>query len=263
MDQQVDVIDIRNATVYRGETCVFDGLTLNISGTGSTAILGPNGAGKSTLLKLLLREIHPVVKEGSWVRVFGRERWVLTELRAKLGVVSNELQVRYSPNARGLNVVLSGFYSSIGTWGHQDYSKEQLEKTDQVMARLGIEHLSDKELARMSTGEQRRFLLARALINDPETLILDEPTSGLDIPATFQYLALMRDLIKEGRRLILVTHHLHEIPPEIDHIVTLKNGSIRHTGPKREVLTRENLQDLFDTGLQVVEQDGWFQVLPA
>jgi len=259
----VDIVDIKNAEVYRGDTQVFDNLSLTIPGVGSTAILGPNGAGKSTLLKLLLREIHPVVKDGSYVKVFGRERWVITELRARLGVVSNELQVRYSPGALGLNVALSGYYSSIGTWGHQSFSAEQLKEADDIMDRLGILHLKEKQLARMSTGEQRRFLLARALINNPDTLILDEPTSGLDVPATFHYLGIIRDLIKEGRRLVLVTHHLHEIPPEVDHVVTIRKGRVLHAGPKCEVLTEANLKELFATDLQIVRQDGWYQVLPV
>ncbi len=263
MSENTPIVDIRNATVYRGETRVFDGLTLTIPGAGSTAILGPNGAGKSTLLKLLMREIHPVVMDGSHVKVFGRDRWVITELRARLGVVSNELQVRYSPGAMGLNVALSGFYSSIGTWGHQSFSKEQLDEADRIMDRLGILHLKEKPLARMSTGEQRRFLLARALINNPDTLILDEPTSGLDVPATFHYLGIIRDLIAEGRQLVLVTHHLHEIPPEVDHVVTIRQGRVMHAGPKAEVLTEANLKELFSTDLQIVRQDGWYQVLPA
>jgi len=257
------VIDIANATVYRGEYRVFDKLSLTIPAQTSTAIIGPNGAGKSTLLKLLLRELHPVVQDGSWVRVFGRDRWNVQELRARLGVVSNELQVRYSPGAHGLNVVLSGFYSSIGTWGHQSFDNEQLTRADAIMERLGILHLKDKVFARMSTGEQRRFLLARALINDPDTLIMDEPTSGLDIPTMFQYLQTIRDLMADGVTVILVTHHLHEIPPELNYIVTLSQGDVMHTGLKSDILTRQNLGKVFETELQVVESGGWYQVLPA
>lgn len=263
MSAEIPTLEISNATVYRGNTQVFDRLNLNLPGRRNCAIIGPNGAGKSSLLKILMRELHPVVTEDCHVRVLGKQRWNVAELRQRLGIVSNELQVRYSPDARGLSVMLSGYYSSIGTWGHQHFDDQHKAGAAALMQRLGIEHLADKTFNTMSTGEQRRFLLGRALINNPDMLILDEPTSGLDVPAMFAYLKVIQNLMHDGHTVVLVTHHLHEIPPEIDYVVLLGQGSVLAAGEKSDVLTSEKLSQLFDTPLELTSTRGWYQVLPV
>lgn len=188
------IIEIKNVTAYRGQTRVFDDLSLEITQGCNTAILGPNGAGKSTLLNLLSREIYPVQRDGSYVRVFGSERWNVWELRAHFGIVSHDLQQQYMGNVLGMNVILSGYSSSIDTAAHQQFSAEDRERADRLMHMLGVVELKDRTFSAMSTGEQRRFLLGRALINDPHTLVLDEPTSGLDLKACFRYLDIIRGL---------------------------------------------------------------------
>jgi len=257
------IIEIRNATVFRGETRVFDGLSLEITSGCHTAILGPNGAGKSTLLKLVSREIYPVRRNGSYVRLFGQEHWNVWNLRTRLGIVSHDLQEHYHGNVRGIDVVLSGFYSSIGTWPHQQFRAEQVERATRLLAMLEIAALKNTPYSEMSAGEQRRFLLARALVHDPDTLILDEPTAGLDLKACFQYLDLVRRLMWQGRTVILVTHRIHEIPPEVSRVVLLRNGEVIADGEKSEILTGENLSLLFDTPIELVHVNGFYQVMPA
>ena len=259
----MNVIEIRNATVYRGDTKVFENFSLAIERGQSTTILGPNGAGKTTLLKLLSCELYPVVAKGSYVRVLGRERWDVWELRNRLGIISNDLHNNYLGYVRGRDVILSGYYSSIGTYRHQTFESEQLGRAHQISRDLGIEELLDKNFASMSTGQQRRFLLARALVSDPENLILDEPTSGLDLKATFQYLETVRQLIRDGRTVILVTHHVHEIPPEIQHVVLLDQGKVIAAGKKEDVLSDRALSELFDTPIRLVDANGYYQVLPG
>jgi len=263
MTAATPTLDIKNATVFRGNTCVFERLNLHLPGKRNCAIIGPNGAGKSSLLKMLLRELHPVVAPDCHVQVLGRERWNVMQLRQQLGVVSNDLQIRYSPDASGLSVMLSGYYSSIGTWGHQSFDVTQKNEAESLMDELGVLHLKDKPFIRMSTGEQRRLLLGRALINNPDMLILDEPTSGLDVPAMFDYLKVISRLMADGHTVVLVTHHLHEIPPEVDYVVLLSKGSVLAAGEKTDVLSSENLSTLFRTDLELVCRRGWFQVLPA
>ena len=180
------IIEIKNATVYRGQTCVFENFSLDLTEGQNTVILGPNGAGKSTLLKLLSRDLYPVAQAESYVRLYGQERWDVWELRSRFGLVSHDLQQQYVGNARGLNIILSGFYSSIDIAWHHSFSDDDTARARKVLDTLGISALQEKTYATMSTGEQRRFLLGRALINDPETLVLDEPTSGLDLQACFQ-----------------------------------------------------------------------------
>jgi iron complex transport system ATP-binding protein len=257
------IIEIRNATVYRGETRVFNGLSLEIPLGCHTAILGPNGSGKSTLLKLVSREIYPVRRDGSYVRVFGQERWNVWNLRTRLGIVSHDLHEQYHGNVRGIDVILSGFYSSIGIWPHQQFRPEQVERAKRLMDLLEIAAMGNTPYAEMSAGEQRRFLLARALVHDPDALILDEPTAGLDLKACFQYLDLIRRLMWEGRTVILVTHRIHEIPPEVSRVVLLRNGEVVADGEKPKILTGENLSRLYGTPVELVHVNGFYQVMPG
>ncbi len=257
------LLDIRNLTVFRGRTRVFDRFSLQIEEGCSTAVLGPNGAGKSTLMKLVSGELHPVFSPDSHIRVFGRERWNVRELRSRLGVVSHDLQHDYLSCARGMNVVLSGFYSSIDTWRNQVFSETEYRKAEEVMESLGIRSLKNREFGSMSTGEQRRFLLARALVTDPGTLLFDEPTSGLDLKASFLYLEQLGALMRCGKTVLLVTHHVHEIPPGIRRVVMLRNGLVFADGTPEETLTSSLLSALYDYPLHALSLSGSFQVFPA
>jgi iron complex transport system ATP-binding protein len=257
------ILEMKHVTAYRGQTRVFTDLSLKIAPRCHTAILGPNGAGKSTLLKLLTREIYPVQRQGSYIRLFGQARWTVFDLRAHFGIVSHDLQHEYLGYVSGLNVILSGYYASLDTWSHQQFSPEDRARAECIMQKLGVAELQDRTFGSMSTGEQRRFLLGRALINDPDTLLLDEPTSGLDLKACFQYLDMVRDLMQAGKTIILVTHHIHEIPPEISRVVLLKAGSVIADGDKSEVLTSAQLSHLFDTSIELVRANGFYQALPG
>ena len=248
--------------VYRGERKVFSDLSLSLDRGVHSVILGPNGAGKSTLLKLFSMEIYPVSHDHTRLRLFGEERWNVWELRRRLGVVSHDLQRHYLDNAYGINVILSGYYASVDTYEHQAFDDGQRMRAAKIMEDLGIGHLQDRRFGDMSTGEQRRFLLGRALVHDPDVLVFDEPTSGLDLQACFHYLALLRILMAQGKTIILVTHHVHEIPPEISRVILLKQGHIVADGSKEQLLTSANLTALFDISLQVIQANGWYQVLP-
>jgi len=258
-----NIIEIRNATIYRGLTPVFAGLTLAIARGENTAILGPNGAGKSTLLKLLSCELYPVAQDGSAVRLFGHERWNVWDLRSRLGIVSDDLQKDYVGHARGRNVILSGLHSSMDVWDFQQYTPQDGERAERIMEQLGVAELRDRPFAAMSTGQQRRFLLGRALINDPEALLLDEPTSGLDLKACFQYLDILRGLMRAGKTVILATQLIHEIPPETGRVVLLKDGKVVADGRKETVLSSETLSRLYDVPVKLVQVNGFYQAVPA
>ena len=263
MDHAIPLIEIKDATVRRGDNTVFDNLSLTLAQHESVAIVGPNGAGKTTLLKLLTRELYPLWREYPVVRILGQERGDVWELRRQLGIVSNELQEKYSSEVVGEQVVLSGFFSSVGIWGHQSVLPEQREIARRILGELGIAELSDRPFGELSSGQQRRLLLGRALINEPSNLILDEPTTGLDLAATFLYLKTMRDLIRSGRTLVLVTHHIHEIPPEVSRVVMLHQGRVWADGPKQEMLTAERLSALYGVAVELVESSGWYQAVPG
>ncbi|MDH5738867.1 MAG: ribonuclease HI [Nitrospira sp.] len=257
------ILDIQHATVYRGETCVFSDFSFTLRESEHVAILGPNGSGKSTLLKLLSGEVHAMPKDETRIVLFGDERWNVWDMRKQIGIVSHDLQREYLICAEGLNVMLSGYYASNDTYEYQQFSKTQMTWAYELMNELGIAALADRRFGHLSTGEQRRFLLARALVHDPSVLVLDEPTSGLDPKACFQYLDLLRAQMAKGKTVLLVTHHLHEIPPEIDRVVFLKEGRIIADAHKSTVLTSDRVSALFDSKMTLVQANGWYQALPG
>jgi iron complex transport system ATP-binding protein len=262
---EAPLIEIHNATIWRGSTCVFRNLSLTIRQHERVAVLGPNGSGKTTLLQVINRELYPVASEGCWVRLLGRERWNVWDLREHIGLVSQDLQFGFLPNSTVLDAILSGFFSSIGVYPQLRTQIEptQLERAEAVMRALGLETLRDREYRSLSTGQQRRCLLGRALVHEPDTLVLDEPTDGLDMSASFDFMARIRELARSGRSLVLVTHHLNDIPPEIERLVVLKDGKVVADGPKSSTLTGELLSQVYETPLELTEIEGHYFAYPV
>lgn len=265
MPAEPKLIEIRNATIWRGKTCVFRELDLSIEQHERIAILGPNGSGKTTLLKTINRELYPVAGPDSSVRILGRDSWNVWELRKQIGVVSHDLQQRYTPTTSAIEVVMSGFFASIGVHGTlaNVVTPEQRQAAEATMHELGLDALQQTPLAKMSTGQQRRCLLARALVHNPATLIFDEPTAGLDLAASFDYLARLQRLANDGRSIVIVTHHLNEIPPEIERVVVLQRGRIVADGPKKSVLNQELLSRVYETKVRVTEIHGYYLAYPG
>lgn len=254
------MIDIKNATVFRNSTKVFDDFSLHIDSGEKIAVLGPNGAGKSTLLKLLTRELYPVVKPNSHLKLFGEEHIDAAALRQRMGMISQDLQDDYTPYTTGLQVVLSGFFASIGQYAHLQPSDQQQSKAFEVMRRLGMQDYQQVMYQQLSTGQKRRLLVARALVHEPATLIFDEPCNGLDMHAAHDLLQLMRRLSDAQRTLVLTTHHVDEIIPEIERVALLKNGRLVDDGAKQDVLTSAKLSALFEVDVRVEQADGWYRL---
>jgi len=261
----MNLIDIRGATIWRGSTCVFEELDLVIEEHERVAILGPNGSGKTTLLKTINRELYPVVGKNSWVKILGRDHWNVWELRKHIGIVSHDLHSRYTPEKTAIEVVVSGYFSSIGVHGSLAgrVSADQLDAAADILAELDIANLRDTPLRSMSTGQQRRCLLGRALVHRPRTLILDEPTAGLDFAASFDYLDRVRELARRGRNIVIVTHHLNEIPPEVERVILLDEGRIAADGGKTDVLREDVLSEVYGVNIRVAQVDGYYLAYPG
>jgi iron complex transport system ATP-binding protein len=257
------LLDYRNVSVYRGDTLALDGVTLTIAVGEHVAILGPNGCGKSTLIKTFTRECYPANRGGeSTLRILGQEAWDVTTLRSMLGIVTNDLVAECT---RGMSsdfaeiprrvtardTVLSGFFSSIGVWAHHHVTPEMSAKAQELLERLGVAHLADRVLDEMSSGEVRRVVIARALVHDPMSLVLDEPTNSLDLRATYELRDAVRGIARSGMSVLLVTHHLPDIIPEIDRVILIKQGRVIEDGPKERVLTSGTLSDLFGIPIEV------------
>jgi iron complex transport system ATP-binding protein len=255
---EAPALELIDVLVERGDGVrALDGLSLTLEAGRHLAILGPNGSGKSTLVELVLRGVYPVPdREGSAVRIFGRERWELFELRALLGVVTNELVRQCTRSHSALTTALSGFFGSIGLWPHHRVQPWQRARALEVLQLLEVAHLADRPMTELSSGEARRAVMARALVSQPRLLLLDEPMNSLDVRARREVRAAMRRLAARGVSLLLVTHELEDIVPEIDRVVTLRAGRVLHDGPRAEVLQPGPLRELFGVELEVREWDG-------
>lgn len=253
------MIEFHQVTAYQQQTKVLNRLSLKIEPQERVAILGPNGAGKSTLLKLINRELYPVAQEGSYLKLFGNDTIHLWELREKIGFVSHDLQENYTPYTTALEVVVSGFFGAIGSHEHLEPTQSQIVRAQALMTTLGISWDESCMFQRLSTGQKRRLLLARALVHHPEALIFDEPANGLDMGASLAMLTLLRSFCSEDRSLIITTHHVDEIIPEIDRVVLINRGQIIADGPKPDILTSKNLSELYQTPLHISEKNGWYR----
>jgi iron complex transport system ATP-binding protein len=254
------LLALHRVTVIRGDHVALNDLTLQIEAGENVCILGPNGCGKSTLIKTITRECYPLAREGSAISIMGKDRWNIFELRSQLGIVSQDLLACCTTDATGLDVVLSAFFSSTHIFPHHHPAPDQLARAHASLERLGIHHLADRPVTRMSSGEAKRTLIARALVHDPGALLFDEPGNTLDIAAQFQLRGAMRQLAQSGLGIVLVTHHVSEIIPEITRVILLKQGGVLADGPKDRVLTSENLTALFGVPARLFRDDGYFHL---
>jgi iron complex transport system ATP-binding protein len=259
------ILELSDATVVKDGVAVLDGVSLTIRAGEHTAIVGPNGAGKSTLVNLLTHEDRPLARgdDAGPIRLFGSDRWNVFDLRSRFGIVSADLHQRFvNGNSAGRitarEAVLSRFFTGHGFIFQPDVTAEMQDAAGAALARMGVGHLGDTTLDRMSTGEARRVLIARALVTSPEALLLDEPTTGLDLVVRYQFLESIRDIARQGTTLILVTHRVEEIIPEIGSIVLLRQGRVAAAGPKAETLTGANLTAVFEAPISLTETAGFY-----
>lgn len=262
----VPLFELDRATVVRGAVRVLHNLSLSIPLGQHTAILGPNGCGKSTFIKLINRELYPLAREGDApVKVFGLRRWNVNELRNRLGVVTSDLtrDLQQMPYLRVEDAVVTGFFSSFVVPPHRDVSADMRQRARRALEQVRATPLADRQVAELSTGEMRRVLIARALVHEPEALLLDEPTAGLDLVARQHFLGLMRQLAQRGITLVLVTHHIEEIIPEIDRVLLLRDGAVQADGDRAGTLTDAHLSHAFGGAVRVRRDGDFYSAVPG
>jgi iron complex transport system ATP-binding protein len=255
-------LDLRAVNVARGDKIVLHDVNLKIRAGEHVAILGPNGCGKSTLILTVTCQIYPMVQPGMLVRIFGRERWDLTQLRKHFGVVGAGAMGAELPGERtavttGLDAVTAGFFSASTLWPNLVVTAEMRARAVEALERMEATHLSEQLVGTMSAGEKRRILIARALVHRPRQLLLDEPSNALDLAAQRELRETMRRLAQEGTGLVLVTHHLGDILPEIERIILMRDGRIVADGPRAELLTEARLSELFRAPVRIGRDEEW------
>jgi len=254
------LIRLNHVTVMRGENIALRDLSLTIGAGEHVAILGPNGCGKSTLIKTITRECYPLAQPGSSVEILGRSLWNVVDLRGMLGIVSNDLMTQCTREITGFDIVLSGFFSSIGIWPNHHVTDAMRQKAAEVLSLLESPHLAEKPVDEMSSGEARRMLIGRALVHSPLALLLDEPSTSLDLFAQHELREMVRKLAQSGIGILLVTHHLSDIIPEIDRVILMREGRIVADGAKSDHLTPESLRMLFGVEVELAQRGGYYHL---
>ncbi len=257
-----EFLEMRQVNVARGDRVVLHDVNLSIRAGEHVVILGPNGCGKSTLILTMTCQIYPIVRPGMHVRIFGRERWDLTELRKHFGVVGPGLLGSDLPGQRtavttGLDAVISGFFSASSLWPNLHVTAEMRERAAEALERMEATYLAGQLVGAMSAGEMRRILIARALVHRPRQLLLDEPSNALDLAAQRELRETLRRLAREGTGLVLVTHHLGDILPEVERIILMRGGRIVADGPRSELLTEARLSELFRAPVRIGRDEEW------
>lgn len=256
------LLEIDRAGVRRGGRWILDRLSLRLPAGRHTAILGPNGSGKSTLVKLIARELYPSVgaESAGEVRIFGRNHWQLSELRSLLGIVSpaQERELLGEPPLEAFEAVVSGFFASRGLGPGHRATAEMRRRAREALERLGAAHLAGREMDSLSGGEARKVVIARALVHRPRALLLDEPCEGLDLASRRRFLESLRALAQSGTTLLLVTHHVEEILPEIGHVLLLRDGRPLAEGAKERTLTGPALSAAFGMPVRVRRRGAWY-----
>ena len=258
-----EFLSMRSVDIARGQKVVLQDVNLTIATGEHIAILGPNGCGKSTLIKAMTCECYPIVRSGMEMKVYGRDRWEVQELRKHLGVVATELPGERTSVTRGLDAVVSGFFSSSTLWPNLEVSEPMRASAMEALGLLGAAYLRDRFVGELSAGEKRRVMIARALVHRPEMLLLDEPSNALDLAAQRELREILRAVAvgsenRRGTGIVMVTHHLADILPEIDRVVMMKGGRIFADGTKMELLQAEKLEELFGVELELTERHGYW-----
>jgi iron complex transport system ATP-binding protein len=266
--EEAPLLKMQGATVVRNGRRILDDLTLTIQQGEHTVILGPNGAGKSSLIRLITRQDYPLAHADGTppLLIFGESLWNVFQLRALLGIISEELQVSYISRSlpgrtRGLEVVLSGFFATYGVFAYQQVTETMRDRAYEALALMEATSLAEAFIETMSTGEARRLMIARALVSDPRALLLDEPTAGLDLPARQRFPETLQKIAQHGKTIILVTHRVEEIFPEINRVILLKHGRILLNGNKVETLTSKHLSALFEAPITVHKHHGYYSAV--
>jgi iron complex transport system ATP-binding protein len=252
------LVELEHVYVARGSHVILQDVSLRVAAGEHLVILGPNGCGKSTLLKTITCECYPLAKPETRVRILDRERWDLTELKRRMGVVSAELPGRQTLTTTGFDAILTGFFSSSTLWPNLTVTAAMRERAEEVMVLVGASGLREKPVGQMSAGQQRRVMIGRALAGGGEMLLLDEPSNALDMGAQHDLREMLRGLAKRGTAIVLITHQIADILPEMERVVMMREGRIAADGAKAELLTESKLSELFGREIALVERSGYF-----
>jgi iron complex transport system ATP-binding protein len=252
----VNVLHFTDVSVVRGGTTILDSVNWNVADDQRWVILGPNGAGKTTLLQIAAAFMHPSSGQADVLEetLGGTD---VFELRPRIGFASTAMARKVPGQEKVLDVVMTAAYSVTGRW-NEEYETIDERRAQRVLQEWKLDHLADRKFGTLSDGEQKRVQIARSVMTDPEILLLDEPAASLDLGARESLLQLLSGYAQEPNSpaIIMVTHHVEEIPLGFTHVLLLSGGKIVSAGPIGEALTAEALSETFGLNVEVTETEG-------
>ena len=262
LNEKEKIIELKNVYVNYGNFEALKNINLEIKENENWVFLGANGSGKSTLIKLFSNDLYPNTSYNFKKLLFGKDRWDISELKKCFGIITNDLHYQFmerSPNVKIEDIISSGFYTSLGIFKNHSITDFEQKKANEVMDFLDISRIKSKRVCELSSGELRRSIIGRALVHEPKVFILDEPTDGLDIKAQNIFLITLRKLAKICS-IILITHNVEEIIPEITHVGLIYNNTIYKQGKKEDILTSKNLSEIFDIDIDLAYENNRYFV---
>lgn len=252
------VLKFSDVSVVRDGNTILDGIDWSVDADERWVILGPNGAGKTTLLQIAAAAMHPTSGSAE-VLLESLGKVDVFELRPMIGFASSAMARKLPKNETVLDVVLTAAYSVAGRW-NEEYEEIDLRRAQRVLAEWGLERFADRRFGSLSDGEQKRVQIARSVMTDPELLLLDEPAASLDLGAREELVGLLGGYASSDASpaIVMVTHHVEEIPQGFTHALLLSEGKVVAAGPFAEALTAEHLSTTFGMTIELTEADGRF-----
>ena len=254
-------LELKDININYDHKNIINNINLSLETGQHTVLIGANGSGKSTLIKTITKLKYPIYTKNSHLKLFNSKNINIWELRSKIGFVCTELDLRMKPNMTITDIIMSGLQGTFGLLNKEIITSEQTKRFDKVIKMLNID-FSSEYYCELSDGQKRKVLLARSLINQPVVLILDEPTTMLDLKSRYSFLNDLRQLSKENVTIFYTTNNIETIIPEISRIIFLKNGNIIADGEPSNVMTAENISNLYEYNLNLINKDGFWRAFP-
>ena len=251
-------LDVKNTNAYKQNYKVIKNLSIKLFYNERTIILGPNGSGKSSIVDLINRNIYPLVEKGSYFKIFNEELIDIWKVRKYISTVNNEIKLRINKDLKVKDVLLSGLYGRFCKINNPKI--EELNKVKELIDKMFLNDIADKEFGYLSDGERQISIIARAIINNPKVLILDEPSVNLDLRSRIFLVEKIKNLSQLGICILCITHDISIITKDYSRLIFLKDRKIIRDGKPSELMNSKNINQLFDIDIELIENSNSWDV---